>query len=566
MLGVMALASCNKQAEAGYPYRDGEICFSSKGLTITKAVTESTAAVLEANGFKAAVVHDEDNGVMFNKKLSCNNGVYSVAGETYYFPLCGTVSAYAAYPESEVITIQNGVATLDYEQDCTKDLIAAKSTGITKQKEAIDLTFEHVLSQVSFKAKGSDVNADYKLRTIEVTAPDGGTYQYADGTWTGLGEAAAYTAYTNAGAAVSTSDFQAYGESMTFIPGDVRIRVEWDCYNKIDGTLICSYNQSIGTSFMQGEHSTVKLLLPNDAAIVLMSAMDVNAWDVGDKDLDIKELMRLELEAAKLAACTAIDETVGDSEDEYVLAAAVVAKDSVNAAGTIDDVEARKADGISLVNATKESLPGVFTVNDQGKKVRFSKGNLYWNGARFVIEDQQYSYPTTRNERHVGHFFYSKNADVARAAEYNDDSKSHTDILFAANGGAINGYTVLTKDEWKYLMDHSMQSKEAVTIADIKCVILVPDGYTGSVESTYSASEWEAEEADGLVALTYSGEFTGNSSLSYKNLKGYFWTCNPNEGNSLYSWYASFDSNGTRISDFHKRDSRIAIRLVVPLN
>lgn len=294
MLGVMAtFASCNKLSEGTVPAfkpQDGEIYFGSRGLTVeTKAVTESTASSLEANGFKAAVVIDNGNTVMFNKAVAYDSGAYTVPGETYYYPVSGTVSAYAVYPKTEVISLAAGVATVAYTQNASEDLVVAKVNGISKQSEAINLNFAHALSQVSFKAKGSDANANYVFKLIEVTAPDGGTYQYADGTWASLGEATAYTAYSNAGAAVSTASMQDFGESMTFIPGDVTLRAVWDCKNKVDGTVIGQYDQSVDVTLTQGDHSTIKLTLPNSDAEEIKFTVDVAEWNDGDMDITMED-------------------------------------------------------------------------------------------------------------------------------------------------------------------------------------------------------------------------------------------------------------------------------------
>lgn len=490
ILGVMAFASCSKQME------EGEIYFGKKSITVTKAVTESTNNGIKANGFKAAVVIDANNTVMFNKTLTLNNGVYTVPGETYYYPSIGTISAYAAYPASENITLDAGVATLAYSQNATEDLIAAKANGISKQGAPINLTFGHVLSQVSFLAKGKDVNANYKLKLIEVTAPAGGTYRYASNDWANLGTTTAYNAYTNTGAAVPTNAYQAYGESMTFVPGDVALRVVWDCYNKVDGTLIASYDQSIDATLVQGNRSTFKLLLPNGDADEIKFQINVGAWN--------------------------------DDEQEYEVKPAVY----------------------------------VFTVNESGKKVQFSPGNLYWDGSKFAFEAHQYDYPTTRNADHIGHFFYSKDAAIARAASLDDPSATDTDVLFAANGGAVEGYTVLKSDEWQYLIDHNMQSKNAVTIAGINCSVFVPDGYARSVASSYTAETWKAAEAEGLVAIPYAGYFY-NGSVRNVGSYGYCWSCSPCAGLSDYAWGAYFNLGGARTSeDDIGRRRGFSVRLV----
>ena len=209
----------------------------------------------------------------------------------------------------------------------------------------------------------------------------------------------------------------------------------------------------------------------------------------------------------------------------------------------------------------------VFTVNDEGKKVKFSPGNLYWDGSEFKFEEHQYDYPATWDPNHVGLFFWSKDAAIAVTETYSDDSRTRTDKFFAADGGAIAGWTVLSADEWQYLMDHSLhteireevklywageafayigtyeQAKAAFeakypvynfdelygagsiavvstisrNIAGVNCIILKSDGFEGTIKESYTASEWAEAEKSGLVALPFSGAyinknfFTGNS-------------------------------------------------------
>lgn len=282
MLGVMTLASCNKQIDVPtFKAQDGEIFFGNKGLTIeTKAVTESTISVLESNGFNAAIALEADGSVMFNKAVAYNGGVYTVPGETYYYPVDGSVSAYAVYPKTETIVFDEGAASIAYTQNASEDLIVAKVNGISKQSEAIDLHFAHALSQVSFKVKGADANADYVLKLIEVTAPNGGTYQYADGTWADLGDATAYTVYSNAGAAAPTNSFQAFGESMTFVPGEVSLHAVWDCKNKVDGTIVGQYDQTKTIALDAGQSTVLKLTLPNDDAMEIKFSASIQDWNV----------------------------------------------------------------------------------------------------------------------------------------------------------------------------------------------------------------------------------------------------------------------------------------------
>lgn len=293
LAGLMTLAACNKQMECNTSFDDGAIRFKSNVLTATKAVDEATESALQQNGFKAAVVVDADNSVLFNTELAYSGGVYAVPGETYYFPAEGTVSAYAAYPAYEEITMDNGSATIDYYHDGGIDFIVAKSTGISKQNEPVNLSFVHTLSQVSFMAKGSDSDVDYKLSMILVTTPSNGTYRFNSNDWDNLENELTFSAFfADEGEAVpvSTSSFQAFGESLTCIPGNARITAVWQCYSKSNGLFLAEYEQSVPINLVQGEHSVIKLELPNSASASegqILNSISIASWVDSEKMVSI---------------------------------------------------------------------------------------------------------------------------------------------------------------------------------------------------------------------------------------------------------------------------------------
>ena len=128
-------------------------------------------------------------------------------------------------------------------------------------------------------------------------------------------------------------------------------------------------------------------------------------------------------------------------------------------------------------------VDGEFTVNASGKKVRFSRGNLYWDGSAFRMERRQYDFRhyygqdggeqyaiingvrTTTPSGTVGSFFWSPNAAQARAATYNVSTGS-SDIFFTNKPSDSNkpnpsftveghsgDWRVLSSEEWLYLLD-----------------------------------------------------------------------------------------------------------------
>lgn len=294
-LSLCSLMSCNKLSaslETPYAALEGEIYFGSKGLGIsTKAVTETTVSSLQTDGFNAAVcIDNDDNDVMFNEKVTYDSGIWKVSDQKFYYPLAYTISAYAVYPSSRTVTVESGAASVVYTQKAEEDLVVAKVVNISKQADAIELGFQHALAQVKVKCQGTDASADYELKTIEFTAPAGGVYQFADNQWTNLGDGTPYTYYTNAGASVSTSSMQAFGESMTFVPSQATIRVVWDCKNKVDHTVVGSYDQSVTASLTAGNCSTFNLSLPNADAAEITFTVSVDAWENEEQNITMEEV------------------------------------------------------------------------------------------------------------------------------------------------------------------------------------------------------------------------------------------------------------------------------------
>lgn len=459
VLGLAGLTSCNKSTPGPsqfYQARDGEIFFSSNGLVVsTKAVTESDDSKLQANGFNVAVCIDNAaSNVMFNKKVTYESGIWKVSGATYYYPFDDTISAYAVYPTSETVTTDASGASIAYTQDARKDLVAASETNIARQSAAVNLSFRHILAQVKVKCQGSDPNADYVLKTIELKAPCGGTYLFSNDSWTELGDATSYTYYNNVGESVSTSEMQSFGESMTFIPSTVDIRAVWYCKNKIDRTVVGTYDQSVEVKLSAGNLSTLKLKLPNSNAREIDFSVNVEPWDTDEQELEMKESVAV------------------------------------------------------------RTLPGVFTVDSQGHTVHFTAGNLFWNGDKFGLEEHQYDHASEKQPSYVGHFYFSKDAAIAIADGYDDPSAADNDVLFAADGGIFDGYTVLSDEQWSYIIEHSLYTyfdganecnSCAVKVAGVDCAILKPDGFSGTVRKSYTTEQWVEAEAQGLVALPFAG-------------------------------------------------------------
>ena len=214
-------------------------------------------------------------------------------------------------------------------------------------------------------------------------------------------------------------------------------------------------------------------------------------------------------------------------------------------------------------NKKKEFL---FTVNDSGKKVKFAPGNLFWDGEKFAFEEHQYDFPKKWNPKHVGHFFWTGfrqggNADAAIDEIYDDPDASVNDAFFAADGGVMENWTVLSKDEWNYIIKNHL-GRHKVNIAGVNCAVLVPDGVEASVVNDfYTAREWATAEAQyGLVALPFAGYRYG-TSFTHGGSYGGCWSATPSSSDLGNACYAGFNSSNA-YTDYCLRYYGSSIRLV----
>ena len=139
--------------------------------------------------------------------------------------------------------------------------------------------------------------------------------------------------------------------------------------------------------------------------------------------------------------------------------------------------------------APEGALPGMFTVSSDGKKVFFSKGNLYWNNTSFQFESSQLSSASEWNASHVSHFYWSNDATKACAEYYNDPDASQNDVFFTnatcttpnpsfTANGQTGMWRTLSNDEWEYLLENN--GSLWTTIDGVNGLIIFCDGYSGS--------------------------------------------------------------------------------------
>ena len=490
---AMTLASCNKSLEGGAVayHDDGAIRFGVGGEVGTKAFTRASLQLLKENGFAVAAVNDGDNSVLFSENVvfDSSSETFGFSDRKYYFPEEGTLSFYAVYPKTQAITVLDGVASLSYTQNADTDLVAAMNAGVGSQAAAVNLPFKRLLSQVSVNVKGEDAGLNYKLTGLSVTSAADGVFSFSNEAWTPGQGTVKKVVYGGTEGLTLYGESTQVGEDMSFIPGKSKVTVAWECCDKLSSVRVFSKEVVLDVDFKKGVHSTLNITLPANLSDVRFT---VSLEDWKEQDMDI------------------------------------VAKD--------DD------------KIPSEPVSGVFTVNDTGKKVMFSPGNLYWDGTQFKFEEHQYDVPSTRTPEHIVNFSWSKDARVAYAEDYDaantefgiDPSKGG--VFFAADGGAIEGYTALSIFEWRYLVENALAMNSSsgyiFRIANKSCLIFMPDGFSGTLADTYTAEEWAvAEKTFGLVAIPEPQE---NPGLSNRN----YWSSSTERMVPESAWRFNFYSGG----------------------
>ena len=244
------------------------------------------------------------------------------------------------------------------------------------------------------------------------------------------------------------------------------------------------------------------------------------------------------------------------------------------------------------VNYGSDVLDGVFTVAaDKGdgkpKKVRFSKGNLYCSGASFdengkctsVSDDQwfleQYQYDCGGNwdgGTRISHFLWSKDCMRSLDKTYDVTGAYDQDVFFTnSTNFAVNGVSAwhtLSSSEWAYLLgdsaERSGKHRTGVTVNDVMGLVIAPDNFEGTIENSYTDSEWKtAESANGLVFLPAAGYRYGNLGIPVifiAGSSGYYWSASSYGRLSAFGLFFNIDNVNPNHNDL--REQAYSVRLV----
>ena len=241
---------------------------------------------------------------------------------------------------------------------------------------------------------------------------------------------------------------------------------------------------------------------------------------------------------------------------------------------------------------SSDLIPGLFTVDSNGKQVFFSKGNLWYgkvgdaSEATFNFEANQYdTTPSSnghRDENHISHFMWCNTPEKAMALKYDDNWNEETPF-FAEKNFTVNGYSgwsVLTGDqngEWNYLLNSRNTAYSdnhryaAVMVNGMAGLLIFPDEFSswpsgaGTEPQTfntnsdnwngwnYTDEQFNVLQNNGCVFLPAAGwrvGKTGETSVENAGSNCYYWSassCGDDKAfdlffNIYFVWPQDYDS------------------------
>lgn len=262
-----------------------------------------------------------------------------------------------------------------------------------------------------------------------------------------------------------------------------------------------------------------------------------------------------------------------------------------------------------LSNDQTGALSGLFTVNSNGKKVMFSKSNLFYNPTsnNYSFQDEQYiaalmssssTRPTDRYYYKSGSKYYNMNSEAISLLGSAVTQQTSFNVVNGGGLAAADDWFCMSSDEWRYLINlrsvnfhrythvRVIQGNSTATLTYRKSgLMLFPDDFVWPLDqskmpTTFDASastdwnskeftyaDWKVLESAGCVFLPVTGRVdrstnSSNMYISDYSSLGYYWTSTPGLSGWLSTWFTArsitFPGNQNGL------DSRdlLAIRLV----
>jgi|GEM_PF-1695824 len=238
-------------------------------------------------------------------------------------------------------------------------------------------------------------------------------------------------------------------------------------------------------------------------------------------------------------------------------------------------------------------LPGAFTINADGDKIVFSRGNLQATttdlGANWTWDfaPNQWSLigNAVANNAINGNKKVSANGTVdlfgwSTAATYYGINESWKNDDYAGDfvdWGALMGteWRTLSRAEFYYIVYSRAQAaykRGQATVNGVPGYVLLPDAWTlpdglsftpnagNYTTNQYDGAYWIAMENAGAVFLPAAGVREG-TDIYQVNLYGWYWASTPNETDGGKAYYLWFDKSSQGVTEYNRWKSK-SVRLV----
>ena len=231
-----------------------------------------------------------------------------------------------------------------------------------------------------------------------------------------------------------------------------------------------------------------------------------------------------------------------------------------------------------------DPLPGLFTINESGDQIRFSRGNLQYQAStdtwRFAVN--QYDIIGHDNENISATYsgwidlfgWGTGDNPTNTSTDYENDYQTFVDWgsnAISNGGNAANLWRTLSSHEWAYLFDNHQYGTG--NINSVGGMILLPDSWTlpagcsftsGLADSigdwthnSYTLSQWEQMEAAGAVFLPAGGLREGTDT--YAMASGNYWSSTTYQ---IHAYDVYFCSDALDTRDYEVRLYGESVRLV----
>ena len=233
-------------------------------------------------------------------------------------------------------------------------------------------------------------------------------------------------------------------------------------------------------------------------------------------------------------------------------------------------------------NAKNGALPGTFTINESGRKIQFSQGNLQYMGTWQFAENQWNILGDSQSDNHRDLFGWGTGDTPNKVSTDENDYATFTDwgVNEISNGGnSANQWRTLTADEWHYLFLRRVNAATSFgygSINGVNGIILLPDNWTlpaGAVftasttqglekfdyhyqnrngnpftHNTYTKKQWTVMESSGAVFLPAAGGRNDHYSINRVtdvDSIGCYWSATIDDYRACY-----FGFNSTFLSSY----------------